>query len=51
MAPSEWKKLAAFGVLLVGLSLWDARVARYVGGAVILVYLIRHPEMLPNLGG
>lgn len=47
MSPQEWKSLAAFGLLLGGLAMYDAGFALKIVGVASIVILVRNADKIP----
>lgn len=54
MKPSDWGTFGAFGLMLLGLSLFSPKIAATVGLGVAAVIVIQHPKFFlgafPNAG-
>ena len=50
MTPHEWDVFGGFAFMLLGLSIFNPRLAAIVGGGVAVVVLLQHPELLGQGG-
>ena len=48
ISPKEWKTIGSFLILMLALSLFDSNLAKWIIGAVAVVYVIRHPGVISN---
>jgi hypothetical protein len=48
MPARDWWKIAAFGISLYLVSLWREDAALWLGGATVLVLVLRNPDAITN---